>query len=118
MAMGTPIRAGAPAEHRPVDLVHLSRQTFGERGLEREVLALFQAHAALQLTRIRSAADAGERRAAAHHIKGSARSIGAWPVARLAGAVEEAGEDAGELVRELAEALAEACAFIDRLAGD
>jgi HPt (histidine-containing phosphotransfer) domain-containing protein len=72
---------------RPIDLVHLSRMTFGERSLEREVLALFDRQAAILMDRM-EAAGAGCVATLAHTLKGSARGIGAWQVARAAEAVE------------------------------
>ena len=70
-----------------VDFAHLARMTLGERELEREVLALFEQQAGMLLARMRG----GDRAAAvcaAHTLKGSARSIGAWQVALAAEAVE------------------------------
>ena len=64
----------------PIDLVHLSRQTFGDHDLERELLGLFDAQAAQFAKRLRSPAaqgDADWRIALAHTIKGSARAVGA-----------------------------------------
>src|SRR5205085_2261563 len=40
---------------RPIDLVHLSRMTFGDRSLEREVLALFDRQAAILVARMAGA---------------------------------------------------------------
>ena len=70
--------------------------TLGERSLEREVLQLFDRQSTLLLARMR-AADAGGVGALAHTLKGSARGIGAWRVARAAEAVERprATEDDG-----------------------
>jgi HPt (histidine-containing phosphotransfer) domain-containing protein len=83
----------------PIDLDHLSRMTLGERGLEREVLELFERQAKMLLARMRSAA-LPVVAAQAHTLKGSARSIGAWRVARAAETVEQASSD------EIAAALA------------
>ena len=88
---------------RPIDLVHLARMTLGDRSLEREVLALFDRQAGMLLVRIQQAARAGIS-AAAHTLKGSARGIGAWRVARAAEAVELAAGSAAE--RELEAAIA------------
>src|SRR5215218_2816139 len=79
----------APDE-RPIDLVHLARTTLGDRGLEREVLQLFDRQSALLVARMRSAAPAGIV-TLAHTLKGSARGIGAWRLARAAEALELAG---------------------------
>jgi HPt (histidine-containing phosphotransfer) domain-containing protein len=81
---------------RPIDLVHLARMTLGDRGLEREVLELFDRQAGMLILRMQEAARAGIC-AAAHTLKGSARGIGAWRVARAAEAVELAAGSAVEL---------------------
>jgi HPt (histidine-containing phosphotransfer) domain-containing protein len=81
-----------PAD-QPIDLAHLSRMTLGERSLEREVLALFDRQVDLLLPRIRAGVPTVIA-AAAHTLKGSARGIGAWRVARAAETVE--GADARE----------------------
>lgn len=78
---------------RAIDLEHLSRMTLGERELEREVLRLFDCQADMLLVRMRDAAPAAIS-AYAHTLKGSARGIGAWAVARAAGDVETAAQAA------------------------
>ncbi len=70
-------------DDRPIDLVHLARMTLGDRSLEREVLQLFDRQSALLIARMRSAAPPGIA-TLAHTLKGSARGIGAWRVARAA----------------------------------
>jgi HPt (histidine-containing phosphotransfer) domain-containing protein len=93
----------SPAE-RPIDLQHLSRMTLGERELEREVLSLFERQAAMLMHKIRDAEPAIVS-AYAHTLKGSARGIGAWPVARAADTVEAAANanDRAGLVPAIAE---------------
>ena len=86
---------------RPIDLVHLARMTLGDRGLEREVLELFDRQAGMLIVRMQQAARTGIC-AAAHTLKGSARGIGAWRVARAAEAVELAAGSAAELDLEAA----------------
>lgn len=109
---------GAPApepDERPIDLVHLARMTLGERSLEREVLALFDKQATILLTRMRSAAPAGVA-TLAHTLKGSARGIGAWRVARAAEALEAAGSaETGAALDALGLAVEEARAVIAEL---
>ena len=73
----------------PVDLVHLSRQTLGDRSLENEVLRLFVSQSVLFLDRLDHATTASERKLAAHTVVGSARSLGAWKVAEEAAVVEQ-----------------------------
>jgi HPt (histidine-containing phosphotransfer) domain-containing protein len=83
-------------DDRPIDLVHLARTTLGDRSLEREVLQLFDRQATLLIARMRTAAPSGVA-TLAHTLKGSARGIGAWRVARAAEALELAGARAGEI---------------------
>jgi HPt (histidine-containing phosphotransfer) domain-containing protein len=71
----------------PIDREHLARMTLGERSLEREVLELFDRQAEMLFARMIKAEPAVAA-AAAHTLKGSARSIGAWQVAGSAEAVE------------------------------
>lgn len=76
-------------DDRPIDLVHLARTTLGDRSLEREVLALFDRQSTLLIARMR-AAEPRNILMLAHTLKGSARGIGAWRVARAAEALEAA----------------------------
>jgi len=62
---------------RPVDLVHLSRYTLGERALEREVLELFCSQSLVYLERLRAVQSDSDWKDAAHSLKGSASAIGA-----------------------------------------
>jgi len=106
----------APAD-RPIDLVHLARTTLGDRSLEREVLQLFDRQSSLLIARMRSAAPAGIA-ALAHTLKGSARGIGAWRIARAAELVElssASGDPGGEALDALAAACDEARAVITEL---
>ena len=99
-------------DDRPIDLVHLARMTLGDRGLEREVLQLFDRQSALLVARMRTATPDGVV-SIAHTMKGSARGIGAWRVARAAEAVElAAGTEIGGALERLAAAADEARALI------
>ncbi len=81
---GAPRVASEPA----IDLVHLARQTLGDAGLEREILQLF-------ITQLRSVedrmmgADGRDTAFLIHGLKGSARSVGAFPLADACAAWEE-----------------------------
>lgn len=89
------VRLAPPAD---LDREHLDRHTFGDRGLQREVLRLFVAECAGQFERIGNAADARERREAAHRLVGAARGVGAFYVAETARAIEHAAGPAdGEI---------------------
>ena len=86
--MSPPIVPGG----RPIDLVHLSRMTLGDRALERDVLMLFDRQIDMLMQRIETAAGPIAS-AAAHTMKGSAQGIGAFALATAAGQVEEAARD-------------------------
>lgn len=103
---------------RPVDLVHLSRLTLGNRDLEQEVLQLFIRQSSIYLKRLSEASDKKSWCDAAHTIKGSAKGIGAWKVAEIAEAIErvqkaEAEGETRELLQALSESVEEANAFIE-----
>jgi HPt (histidine-containing phosphotransfer) domain-containing protein len=85
--MTTDVKAGAYSN--VIDLVHLARQTGGDRDLEHELLALFADQCVKHLNTIRKAAPP-EGCDAAHTLKGAARAIGAWSVAEAAEKVERA----------------------------
>jgi HPt (histidine-containing phosphotransfer) domain-containing protein len=113
-----------------IDETHLERMTLGDRRLEREVLELFVRQTTIMLGRI-VGAEPALAAAAAHTLKGSARGVGAWRVARAAELVESAanGESANgangvmegamdDAVTELKSASLEASAAIgSRLTG-
>jgi HPt (histidine-containing phosphotransfer) domain-containing protein len=103
----------APVE-RPIDLEHLFRMTLGDHSLEREVLQLFDRQAGMLMERI-AGAEPGIVAAAAHTLKGSARGIGAWQVARAADTVEAAAMTAQPNLPKAVQMLA-ACVDETRLA--
>jgi HPt (histidine-containing phosphotransfer) domain-containing protein len=73
---------------RPIDLVHLSRQSLGDRNLEQELLQLFDRQSALILLRLDERHAMGERRwlrDLCHTLDGSARAVGAVHVSAAAG---------------------------------
>jgi HPt (histidine-containing phosphotransfer) domain-containing protein len=84
MAAVPPAIAAAPPA---IDMEHLSHMTLGERGLEIEVLRLFERQAELLLARMREVGPEGVA-TLAHTLSGSAKGIGAWRVAAAAEATE------------------------------
>ena len=66
----------------PIDFDHLRRYTLGDAMLEREVLELFCSHAPGLIAELRRAGSDRSWRDAVHSLKGAARAIGAWEVAR------------------------------------
>jgi HPt (histidine-containing phosphotransfer) domain-containing protein len=125
VSVSSVLAATADRDRKPtvIDDTHLERMTLGDRRLEREVLELFVRQTTIMLGRI-VGADPAMAAAAAHTLKGSARGIGAWRVARAAELVENAasGDSADgameDAVTELKSASLEASAAIgSRLTG-
>jgi HPt (histidine-containing phosphotransfer) domain-containing protein len=103
---------GNTASHRPIDLVHLAKQTSGDKLLELEVLHLFARQARGFLTDLSSGnpqlvADT------AHKLKGAALAIGAFDVSAAAERVEKTGDSSAIL--QLGNAVAAAEDFINTL---
>ena len=130
MASHLAVRADAvPSEEerkpssRPVDLVHLSRYTLGDRALEAEVLQLFCTQSLVYLARLRDARSDKDWKDAAHSLKGSATAIGAWRAAEaaqraeaLSGAMLIAARDLR--LRDIEASLREAETYIGALLKD
>jgi HPt (histidine-containing phosphotransfer) domain-containing protein len=109
------IRPTAEPQTPLIDLVHLSRQTLGDVALENELLRLFVVQAqqyAAWLEAVGAPGEALKRADLTHRLKGSARAVGAFPLARAAEAYEEAlragAKDAAPEARRLAAALEDA----------
>lgn len=83
--MGSDLR-----QTQALNLDFLTRQTFGDRTLERELLALFLRQCVRLLPIVSGAAPTVERADAAHTLKGAALAIGAARIASLAGTLEGA----------------------------
>ena len=98
-----------PLEWRPqdegdevIDRAHLARMTFGDRGLQQEVLQLFIRQSAMLVGRMDPARPAVVA-ALSHTLAASAASLGANRLARLAARAEAASRTAPEaLGNELA----------------
>ena len=95
--------AKAAGTDKPVDLVHLSTQTLGDRELETQVLSVFASQAGIYVKTWKAAEGAEARRRAAHSLKGAAKGIGAWNLAEIAERAEIPGyRDIDELEEEVA----------------
>lgn len=107
-------REGPCGAGRPIDLVHLSKYTLGNRSLENELLGLFRTQADVYLARLDGAADETEWKNAAHSLKGSARGLGAWVLAELAEEAEKTALAARDgVMARIREAVLSVNAFID-----
>ncbi len=100
----------------PIDIDHLQRMTLGDAGLEREVLLMFSAQSVSLLAGL--TAGSADTTTLAHMLKGSARAIGAFRVAKASELLEASlrnGEDPSPALAEVDDAVAEARAAIDML---
>lgn len=87
---------------KPIDLVHLSNQTMGDRELEQEILQIFARQISGYIDQVRNCGSKAECKRVAHMLKGAARSIGAFHLAELAASSETLGDiDKTALVCEM-----------------
>jgi HPt (histidine-containing phosphotransfer) domain-containing protein len=89
-------RGTGPSKERPIDLVHLARQTMGDKVLEVEVLQMFARQARACLQDIGSG-NTEKATAGAHLLKGAASAVGAFKVAEAADAFENRINDASRM---------------------
>jgi HPt (histidine-containing phosphotransfer) domain-containing protein len=108
---------GGGQSGRPLDLVHLSKYTLGDRGLEAELLGLFRAQAGIYVARLETAATDKEWRDAAHSLKGSARGLGAWTLGDVAEEAERLDDASSRssMIARIRETIAVVNHFIDGL---
>ncbi|QRM45298.1 Hpt domain-containing protein [Rhizobium sp. BG4] len=102
-----------PSKVRPIDLVHLAKQTMGDKALEIEVLQMFARQARACLGEIASG-EAKKIVAAAHRLKGAASAVGAFRVSEAAEMLEENAGDAASMAA-VGAAVVEAENFILKL---
>lgn len=86
-----------PSGSRPIDLVHLARQTGGDKALETEVLVLFARQARQAVAQIDQLSGTA-RAELAHKIAGAAKGIGASEVARCASLLEDEPDSSAAVV--------------------
>jgi len=103
-------------KHRPIDMVHLSKQTLGDHGLETEVLRLFDQMSRVYFGRLEASTTEADVLRHLHTLKGAASGVGAWGIADLAKAAEtqirEGGAVNPEQIDDLDIAVQECSAFI------
>ncbi len=109
----SPLNFVCPSNARPVDLVHLARQTMGDKALEIEVLQMFARQARRCIMELGSN-DADMIEAAAHRLKGAAQAVGAFSVSMAAEALESDGKNAASIAN-VGSAVIEAENFILKL---
>lgn len=106
-----------PSSERPIDLVHLARQTLGDKDIETQVLCLFARQARQcfnQLCGVNHLTKKADLIAVARTLYGSASSVGAFGVCRAAKGLENDPND-GVLHDALADAVVDVENFISGL---
>jgi HPt (histidine-containing phosphotransfer) domain-containing protein len=103
----------------PIDLVHLAKQTLGDRGLELEVLRMFDVTARAYFARMEESTTVEELLRHLHTLKGAAAGIGAVAIRDLAAAAEQelrAGRPVNpERIDDIEMAVVECSAWIEGL---
>lgn len=114
--------AGTNVRYRPIDLGHLARQTLGDKGLEQEVLRLFDDTVRIYFGRVEHSTTVEDLVRNLHTLKGAAAGVGANAVAALAGAAAAGLKDGRpvdpEQIADLEVAVTECRAFIAELIDD
>jgi hypothetical protein len=126
LTLEQPPRSGADRKSifelqgKPLDLDHLRNYAMGNRVLEREVLLLFKGQSRIYFEKLSDAGDGESWRSAAHVLKISASSIGAWKLEMTTENAENRrfrgrDDDRLRLVTMIAEQIEETNRFIDSL---
>lgn len=112
-------RARAHHRHQPIDMAHLEKQALGDRGLEAEVLRMFDQMSHVYYRRLETSTTVEDLLRHLHTLKGAAAGIGAKRIAELARVTEEelrAGKPVSpERIDDLGMAIQECSAFIGGL---
>jgi HPt (histidine-containing phosphotransfer) domain-containing protein len=108
---------------RPVDLDHLNRYTGGDRGLNQEILKLFEDQCVATLAQLEALAKddgAGSKswHELTHTLKGAARGVGAFGLADVAAEAEKIPSDRAAALAIVHRLKNKSCAvqlFVDQL---
>ena len=108
---------------RPIDLDHLNRYTGGNRGLNEEILKLFDDQCSTTLAQLEELAKedgAGSKtwHELTHTLKGAARGVGAFGLGDLAAEAEKIPQDKGAAIEVVHRLKNKACAiqlFVEEL---
>jgi HPt (histidine-containing phosphotransfer) domain-containing protein len=113
---------GPRSRYRPIDMMHLAKQTLGDRGLELEVLRMFDQTVKVYFERLERATTVDELLRHLHTLKGAAAGVGARAIADLAAAAEaeirEGRPVNPERIDDLEMAIVECSAFIEAALAD
>lgn len=108
--------AEGPLALRPIDRLHLARQSLGDPGLEIEILRMFGEVISRHFEQLTEAASSADRLYHLHMLKAASVGVGAWSLAEHAHIIESelrAGEPFnGERVDDLSFCIEELHSFI------
>jgi len=108
----------AAARRRPIDLVHLAKQTLGDWALECEVLRMFDEVVQSYFRKLESSTSTEELLANLHALKGASAGVGAWgivDICKLAEHEVRSGEINPERIEDIDMVVQEASQFISEL---
>ena len=120
-AAASSLPGGGLAAHRyqPIDMAHLEKQALGDKGLEGEVLRMFDQMSHVYYRRLETSTTVEDLLRHLHTLKGAAAGIGAKRIAELARMTEEelrAGKPVNpERIDDIGIAIQECSAFIGGL---
>ena len=83
------VRARTAVRRGPLDMIHLAKQTLGDKGLEEEVLRLFDDASRTYFARIETSTNVEELVGHLHTLSAAAAGVGARAIAELARTTEE-----------------------------
>ena len=113
------VRARTAVRRGPLDMIHLAKQTLGDKGLELEVLRMFDDAALVYFGRIERSTTIEDLLRNLHTLKGAAAGIGAKAIADLAAVTERELRDGGavnpERIADLEMAVTECRVWIEEL---
>jgi len=114
--------AGSGAAQRPLDMVHLARQTLGDWALEVEVLRMFNQISRTYFERLETSTNRNDLMVNLHALKGAAAGVGAFALAQLARTAEDELRSGApvnpERIDDIAMAVEEVGTFINALLAD
>jgi HPt (histidine-containing phosphotransfer) domain-containing protein len=111
--------SGRGMTQRPLDMVHLGKQTLGDAGLQSEVLRMFDDMTHVYYGRLEQSGTRNDLLINLHALKGAAMGVGAFGLAQLALAAEDELKAGGpvkpERIDDIGMAVEEVSAFIGTL---
>jgi HPt (histidine-containing phosphotransfer) domain-containing protein len=113
------VRARATVGHGPLDMVHLAKQTLGDKGLEQEVLRVFDDASRTYFSRIETSTNVEDLMRHLHTLSAAAAGVGARAIAELARTTEEELRQGSpvdpERIEDLHMAVVECSQWIERV---